>query len=57
MQHPFHLMPDMMVGDFRIQARLGAGGFGAVFRVERDGEPFSLKFAVHGPDSDDANRD
>ena len=37
MQHPFHLMPDMMVGDFRIQARLGAGGFGAVFRVERDG--------------------
>ena len=56
MQHPFHLMPDMMVGDFRIQARLGAGGFGAVFRVERDGEPFALKFAVHGPDSDDANR-
>ena len=35
MQHPFHLMPDMMVGDFRIQARLGTGGFGAVFRVER----------------------
>src|SRR5689334_25144636 len=24
MQHPFHLMPDMMVGPFRIQARLGA---------------------------------
>lgn len=56
MQHPFHLMPDMMVGDFRIQARLGTGGFGAVFRVERDGEPFALKFAVHGPDSADANR-
>lgn len=56
MQHPFQLMPDMMVGDFRIQARLGAGGFGAVFRVERDGEPFALKFAVHGPDSEDANR-
>lgn len=56
MQHPFHLMPDMMVGDFRIQARLGTGGFGAVFRVERDGELFALKFAVHGPDSADANR-
>ena len=33
MQHPFHLMPDMMVGPFRIQARLGAGGFGAAHRI------------------------
>jgi serine/threonine-protein kinase len=56
MQHPFHLMPDMMVGPFRIQARLGAGGFGAVFRVEYGGEQYALKFAVHGPDSEDLNR-
>jgi serine/threonine-protein kinase len=56
MQHPFHLMPDMMVGPFRIQARLGAGGFGAVFRAECDGEVYALKFAVHGPDSEDLNR-
>ncbi len=56
MQHPFHLMPDMMVGPFRIQARLGAGGFGAVFRVECGGEEYALKFAVHGPDSEDLNR-
>jgi serine/threonine protein kinase len=55
MQHPFHLMPDMMVGPFRIHARLGAGGFGAVFRVECEGEPYALKFAVHGPDSEDLN--
>ncbi|HYI02548.1 serine/threonine protein kinase [Hyalangium sp.] len=55
MQHPFHLMPNMMVGPFRIQARLGAGGFGAVFRVECGGEQYALKFAAHGPDSDDAN--
>jgi serine/threonine protein kinase len=55
MQHPFHLMPDMMVGPFRIQARLGAGGFGAVFRVECGGEQYALKFAAHGPDSDDPN--
>jgi serine/threonine protein kinase len=56
MQHPFHLTPDMMVGPFRIQARLGAGGFGAVFRVECGGELFALKFAVHGPESEDLNR-
>ncbi|WP_224240581.1 serine/threonine protein kinase [Hyalangium gracile] len=56
MQHPFHLMPDMLVGPFRIQARLGAGGFGAVFRVESGGQVFALKFAVHGPDSEDLNR-
>jgi serine/threonine protein kinase len=56
MQHPFHLMPDMMVGPFRIQARLGAGGFGAVFRAECGGELYALKFAVHGPDSEDLNR-
>jgi len=56
MQHPFHLMPDMMVGAFRIQARLGAGGFGAVFRVECAGEEYALKFAVHGPESEDLNR-
>ncbi len=56
MQHPFHLLPDMMVGPWRIKARLGAGGFGAVFRVEAAGQPFALKFAVHGPDSPDVNR-
>jgi serine/threonine protein kinase len=56
MQHPFHLMPDMMVGPWRIVARLGAGGFGAVYRVEYEGEPYALKFAVHGPDSEDLNR-
>ncbi|MBN1208281.1 MAG: protein kinase [Myxococcaceae bacterium] len=56
MQHPFHLMPNMMVGPWRIKARLGAGGFGAVFRVECGGEEYALKFAVHGPDSDDLNR-
>ncbi|MFL5347499.1 MAG: serine/threonine protein kinase [Hyalangium sp.] len=56
MQHPFHLTPDMMVGPFRIQARLGAGGFGAVFRVECGGELYALKFAVHGPESEDLNR-
>jgi serine/threonine protein kinase len=55
MQHPFHLMPDMMVGPFRIQARLGAGGFGAVFRAECGGELYAVKFAVHGPGSQDLN--
>jgi serine/threonine protein kinase len=56
MQHPFHLMPDTMVGPWRIQARLGAGGFGAVYRVEYEGAPYALKFAAHGPDSGDLNR-
>ena len=56
MQHPFHLTPDMMVGPWRIKARLGAGGFGAVYRVEAEGETYALKFAAHAPDSGDANR-
>ncbi|WP_224371454.1 serine/threonine protein kinase [Hyalangium versicolor] len=55
MQHPFHLMPDMMVGPFRIQARLGAGGFGAVFRAECNGELYAIKFAAHPPGSEDLN--
>ncbi|ADO76043.1 serine/threonine protein kinase [Stigmatella aurantiaca] len=56
LSHPFQLQPDMMVGPWRIVARLGSGGFGAVFRVEWGGEFFALKFAVHGPDSQDPNR-
>jgi len=56
MRHPFHLAPDMMVDTWRIKARLGAGGFGAVFRVEAEGQPFALKFAAHGPGPGDVNR-
>ncbi|MDC0711609.1 serine/threonine-protein kinase [Stigmatella sp. ncwal1] len=54
--HPLQLQPDMKIGPWRIVARLGSGGFGAVFRVECGGEFFALKFAVHGPDSPDPNR-
>ncbi|MDY7231281.1 serine/threonine protein kinase [Hyalangium rubrum] len=56
MQHPRHLLPDMMVGPWRIKGPLGTGGFGAVFRVESAGTEYALKFAVHGPDSEDLNR-
>ena len=55
MRHPFHLAPDMMVDTWRIKSRLGAGGFGAVFRVEAEGHPFALKFAAHGPGPGDVN--
>ncbi|HYO58521.1 serine/threonine-protein kinase [Archangium sp.] len=36
--------PDMVVGGYRIEKKLGAGGFGKVFLAWRDGSPCALKF-------------
>jgi serine/threonine-protein kinase len=36
--------PDMVVGGYRIEKKLGAGGFGKVFLAWRDGIPCALKF-------------
>jgi serine/threonine protein kinase len=44
--HPDHLKPGDMVGPWRIVESLGSGNFGHVFKVERDGEFFTLKMAV-----------
>ena len=38
------VQPDMVVGGYRIEKRLGAGGFGKVYLAWRDGSPCALKF-------------
>jgi eukaryotic-like serine/threonine-protein kinase len=35
-----------MVGLYRIGEQLGVGGFGSVYKAERDGRPFALKFIL-----------
>jgi serine/threonine-protein kinase len=44
--HPDHLKPGDMVGPWRIVKSLGSGAFGHVFKVERDGDFYTLKMAV-----------
>jgi eukaryotic-like serine/threonine-protein kinase len=44
--HPDHLQPGHMVGPWRIVDRLGVGGFGRVFKVEREGLFFTMKMAL-----------
>ncbi len=36
--------PGMVVSGYRIERKLGAGGFGKVFLAWRDGNPCALKF-------------
>ncbi len=44
--HPDHLKPGDMMGPWRIVEPLGSGNFGRVFKVEREGNFFTLKMAV-----------
>jgi serine/threonine protein kinase len=44
--HPDHLKPGDMVGPWRIVESMGTGNFGHTFKVELDGELFTLKMAV-----------
>jgi serine/threonine-protein kinase len=44
--HPDHLKPGDMVGPYRIVESLGTGNFGHTFKVELEGEFFTLKMAV-----------
>ena len=44
--HPDHLRPGDMVGPWRIVRVLGRGGSSRVFKVERDGRPYTLKVAL-----------
>ncbi|HEX5745013.1 MAG TPA: serine/threonine protein kinase, partial [Archangium sp.] len=44
--HPDHLKPGDMVGPWLIVAVLGRGGSSRVFKVERDGQPYSMKMGL-----------
>ncbi|OJT20042.1 hypothetical protein BO221_33155 [Archangium sp. Cb G35] len=44
--HPDHLKVGDMVGPWRIVQVLGRGGSSRVFKVERDGRPYSMKMAL-----------
>ncbi|HYO68583.1 MAG TPA: protein kinase [Archangium sp.] len=44
--HPDHLKAGDMVGPWRIVQVLGRGGSSRVFKVERDGRPYSMKMAL-----------
>ena len=42
---PGYLQPGTMVGAYRILDRAGEGGFGFLYRVERDGKTYALKLS------------
>lgn len=44
--HPDHLQPGHVVGPWHIVEVLGRGGSSRVFKVERDGRPYSMKMAL-----------
>jgi serine/threonine-protein kinase len=44
--HPEHLQPGQAVGPWHIVQVLGLGGSSRVFKVERDGHPYTLKMAL-----------
>ncbi|PTL76293.1 protein kinase [Vitiosangium sp. GDMCC 1.1324] len=44
--HPDHLRPGDMIGPWRIVKRLGVGGAGRVFKVERGGMFYALKMSL-----------
>jgi serine/threonine-protein kinase len=44
--HPDHLQPGHWVGPWLIVAVLGRGGSSRVFKVERDGRPYSMKMGL-----------
>jgi len=44
--HPEHLQPGQAVGPWQIVQVLGLGGSSRVFKVERDGHPYTLKMAL-----------
>ncbi|MCY1075186.1 serine/threonine protein kinase [Archangium lansingense] len=44
--HPDHLQPGHVVGPWHIVQVLGRGGSSRVFKVERDGRPYSMKMAL-----------
>ncbi|WIG99470.1 protein kinase [Myxococcus sp. SDU36] len=54
MAHPAHFQPGQMVDGWRVVRLLGAGTYGAVYQVEKDGRHFAMKLAMHRASSGDA---
>lgn len=42
---PIAVQPGTDIGPYRVLRQLGRGGMGAVYQVERDGQPFALKLS------------
>ncbi|TQF08704.1 serine/threonine protein kinase, partial [Myxococcus llanfairpwllgwyngyllgogerychwyrndrobwllllantysiliogogogochensis] len=53
---PAHLQPGQTVDGWRVMKPLGAGSFGAVYLVEKEGHRFALKMAMHRASSGDAEQ-
>ncbi|QSQ28444.1 protein kinase [Pyxidicoccus parkwayensis] len=53
---PAHLQPGDLVDGWRVMRRLGAGSFGAVYLVEKDGRRCAMKLAMHRSGSGDAEK-
>jgi serine/threonine-protein kinase len=51
--NPAHLRPGQMVDGWRVVRLLGSGTFGAVYLVEKDGQRFAMKIAMHRASSGD----
>jgi serine/threonine protein kinase len=47
---PGYLLPGTRIGFYRILSKVGAGGFGVLYRVERDGQSYALKIATQRRD-------
>ncbi|RKH43673.1 serine/threonine protein kinase, partial [Corallococcus sicarius] len=53
---PASLKPGQMVDGWRVVKPLGSGSFGAVYLVEKEGQRFALKMAMHRASSGDAEQ-
>jgi len=53
--HPSSLVAGEWVGPWRIVGKLGSGAFGAVYKVECEGDLFALKLALRRAESEDAH--
>ncbi|AEI62611.1 serine/threonine protein kinase [Corallococcus macrosporus] len=56
MSHPALLQPGQVVDGWRVVRMLGAGTYGAVYQVEKDGRHFAMKLAMHRASSGDAEQ-
>lgn len=54
--HPAQLQPGQTVDGWRVVQLLGAGTYGAVYRVEKNGKHFAMKVAMHRASSGDAEQ-